>query len=252
MAYSLIFDTETTGLDKPFCYDLGYVIMDNESGVIVSEKHFIIEQIWHNLPLFESAYYHEKRPLYVTLMRAHKAVMTKYGYAMQEMKRDIRKYNISDAYAYNSGFDDKVFTFNCDWYKCINPLDEIAVHDIWAYASTFITTTADYQAYCEEHQRFTDTGNYKGNAETVFQYIMGFDDFEEEHMGLMDSQIEAKILYHCISKCGATYATDYKLTSILHRNVKKPFTIKIDNVTVCEGYYTKKYNRNDVYNFKTN
>ena len=250
MAYSLIFDTETTGLDKPFCYNVGYIIRDSESGARLVSREFVIEQIWHNLPLFESAYYHDKRPRYVQLMRSHRATMTKYGYAMQEMKRDIRKYEITDAYAYNSAFDDKVFTYNCDWYKCVNPLETIAIHDIWAYASTFITNTPEYRAYCETYQRFTDTGNYKGNAETVYQFITDLTEFEEDHMGLMDSEIEAEILHHCIT-LGAEYGKDYKLTKILPRNIEKPFTIKINSVPIYEGTYTKKYNRNDVYNFIT-
>lgn len=61
MEYIMIFDTETTSLATPFCYDVGYVIMDTETHSLVEKKHFIVEQNWHNLPLFESAYYKEKR-----------------------------------------------------------------------------------------------------------------------------------------------------------------------------------------------
>ena len=53
--YKLILDTETTSLDKPFCYDLGYCILDTEKMLFVEEKHCVVEQNWHNLPLFESA-----------------------------------------------------------------------------------------------------------------------------------------------------------------------------------------------------
>ena len=108
----LVFDTETTSLDKPFCYDVGWAVVDSTTGACLLERHYVIEQAWHNLPLFESAYYKEKRPLYVTLMRQHKAIMDKWGYVMRQLSRDLRQYEISDAYAYNSQFDDKVFTFN--------------------------------------------------------------------------------------------------------------------------------------------
>ena len=152
----MVFDTETTGLDKPFCYDVGYAIYDDD-GLELARRHFVIEQVWHNLPLFESAYYHEKRPLYVNLMRSKKAIMDKWGYVMLAMKRDIREYNVTAAYAYNADFDDKVFTFNCDWFKTGNPLENIPIFDIWGYVSQFITNTKEYQAFCEANQYFTDT-----------------------------------------------------------------------------------------------
>lgn len=250
--YIMVFDTETTSLDKPFCYDIGYIIMNCDNGETVVQKHFVIEQVWHNLPLFESAYYKEKRVEYVSLMRQRKAVMNKYGYVMREMARDIQKYNIEHAYAYNSSFDDKVFTFNCDWYKCNNPLDNVAIHDIWGYATKCVTTSdINYKVFCEQHERFTDTGNYKSSAEVVYQYITGNPDFVEDHMGLYDSMIEGQILYYCIVERGAKWHFDYQTTRILPREIPHPFTIKVNNKPIYEGNYIKKYNRNDVWNFTT-
>lgn len=250
--YRMVFDTETTGLDKPFCYDLGYTIINMENGETVKSAHYVIEQIWHNLPLFESAYYHEKRPLYVALMRARKAQMVKWGQATQAMVRDIKAYEITDVYAYNSTFDDKVFTFNCDWYKTINPLDNVAVHDIWGYASQFITNSPEYQAFCEAHELFTKTGNYSGSAETVWKFITQNPEFEEKHMGYYDSDIESGILLYCLINEGAELDKDYKVVNILKRPIEKPFVIKINNAVVYTGMYVTKSNRNDVYSFRTN
>lgn len=248
--YTMVFDTETTSLDKPFCYDVGYSILNMETMLVEEEKHFVIEQNWHNLPLFESAYYKEKRPLYIQLMRQHKAKMDKWGYVMKEMKRDIIKYGISDAYAYNSDFDDKVFTFNCDWFKCNNPLENVAIHDIWGYASEYITSKTEYQLFCEKNQRFTDTGNYKGSAEVVYQFLKNEPDFVEAHMGLYDTQIESTILVECIAM-GAEWGKDYKVKKILPRQIEKSFSIKVNGKIVYEGKYVKKYVRNDNYSFTT-
>lgn len=250
MDYVMVLDTETTGLDKCFCYDCSWVIMDKESGELVDFKANVVEQIWHNLPLFESAYYKEKRQKYVEMMRKHGAKMNKWGYIMREMKQDIRKYSISEVYAYNSDFDDKVISYNCDWFKCNNPLDDVAVYDIWGYASEFITNDSNYRAFCETFERFTDTGNYKGSAEVVHQFLLNDPDFIEEHMGLFDSEIEASILFECISR-GAEWGKDYKVNKILARPIFHPFTIKIDGVEIYSGEYVKKYIRSDVYNFKS-
>lgn len=250
MSYSLILDTETTSLDKPFCYDISWVIMDNETGNIVDMKANVVEQVWHNLPLFESAYYKEKRQKYIEMMRKHDAIMNKWGYIMRNLKQDIKRYSISEIYAYNSDFDDKVISYNCDWYKCQNPLDDIPVYDIWGYASTFVTNQFQYKIFCERYHRFTETGNYKGSAEVVYQYLTKNPDFIEEHMGLFDSEIEAQILYKCIQS-GAQWATSYKVNKILPREQKHPFTLKINGQKIYSGEYVKKVFRNDVYNFKT-
>ena len=224
--------------------------MDKAKGAIVDFKSCVVEQVWHNLPLFESAYYKEKRDKYVQMMRKHDAIMNKWGYIMRELKNDIRKYEVTAVYAYNSDFDDKVIKYNCDWFKCQNPLENVQVYDIWGYASQFVTNCEAYKQFCETHERFTDTGNYKGSAEVVYQYLTNDSEFIEEHMGLFDSEIESQILYLCIAK-GAKWNTEYKVNKILARNAKKPFTIKIDGDTILEGEYVKKYVRNDVYNFKT-
>lgn len=248
--YIMVFDTETTGLDKPFCYDVGYCILNTESQLIELEKHFVIEQTWHNLQLFESAYYKEKRPLYVQLMRQHRTKMDKWGYVMQEMRRDIKKYNVIGAYAYNSDFDDKVFTFNCDWFKCNNPLEDIPIFDIWGYASEIITNTGNYRVFCDTWERFTDTGNYKSSAEVVYQYIKNDAEFTEQHMGLYDAQIESAILLHCID-CGAQWQTNYKPKKILPRLVSHPFTVKVNGEEIYSGEYVKKYVREGLYSFTT-
>ena len=67
-------------------------------------------------------------------------------------------------------------------------------------------------------------------------------------MGLHDVVIETEILLHCIAK-GATWSTDYKVTKILQRKQKKPFTVKVNNKVIYQGEYVKKYVRNDTFNF---
>ena len=63
MSKICVFDTETTSLDKPFCYNIGYVIADPETDEILLRRDFVVEQIWHNQPLFQTAYYAAQRPL---------------------------------------------------------------------------------------------------------------------------------------------------------------------------------------------
>lgn len=247
--YIMVFDTETTDLNKCFCYNVGYHIVDEATGEVVKEREAVVEQIWHNLELFSTAYYADKRPLYVDKMRKHTATMDKWGYITQEMIRDIKRYHITDIYAYNSAFDDKVFAFNCDWFKTINPLETLAVHDIWGYASEAITNTAKYRAFCEANNRFTETGNYSGTAETVYQFITNDPSFVEQHMGLADSRIEFAILWHCVKNLGLKWATDYKVVKILPRTIPHPYTIYVNGSVIHSGEYIKKSSYKDNFRF---
>lgn len=251
MATIAVFDTETISTnEKKFCYNVGYVILDTDSRAVLCKKDYVVEQIWHNRPLFETAYYAEKRPLYVAAMRSRKATLEKWGYIMRDMAKDFREHKVECAYAYNSPFDDSVFTFNCDWFKTNNPFDTVPIYDIRGMVSEFITNTADYTKFCEDNERFTDAGNYSATAETVYQYIMADPDFVEEHTALADSEIEAEILLTCLD-LGAEIGKEYPVTRILWRNNEKPLTVKIDGMPIFNGTYVKKYVREGLYSFTT-
>jgi hypothetical protein len=218
----MVFDTETTSIDKPFCYNIGYVIA-NENETLV-RKSFVVEQIWHNLPLFNTAYYAEKRPLYVSAMKARKTVLDKFGYICREMARDIKQYNVKFAFAYNSPFDEKVFNFNCDWFKCLNPFDTVIIKDIRAFAHKYIVNE-DYMQFCELNEQFTDSGNYSTTAETMFRYIANDIDFIEDHTALSDSIIELEILRKCL-RAGANLDESLVARRSIERKVEKTLHIQ--------------------------
>ena len=238
-----VFDTETISIGKPFCYNVGYIITDTENDNILTKKDFVVEQIWHNLPLFETAYYKEKKDIYIKRMRGKKAIMSKYGYICQEMKRDFNKYGVEIAFAFNSGFDENVFNFNCNWYKNINPFDNIPIKDIRAFVHYFMVDD-NFKAFCDKHSLFTDSGNYSTTAETMYKYITKNVDFEEEHTALQDSLIEWEILKECIKK-GANLQDNYIAKKSIARTQPQVLTIrteKKDFLFNCNGYtvYKKK------------
>ena len=226
-----VFDTETTSLDKPFCYNIGYIVADTETSSVLVSRDFVIEQVWHNLPLFETAYYAEKRPVYVNRMRARQATMDKFGYVCAQMRRDFKSFNVERAYAFNSDFDERVFSFNCDWFKCINPFEEIPVHDIRAYAMNTIGASDAYKAFCEEHNLLTENGNYQTTAESFFKYL--FDkDFVEEHTALADSVCEYEILQY-LSDNETDISQPQTAPRFLERKVMQEWTIQKGGETVA-------------------
>lgn len=246
----VIFDTETTSLNKPFCYNLGYVIVDASTFEILKKEDFVIQQIWENLPLFATAYYEEKRNIYISAMRGKKAEMIKYGYAMSKMIADFKKYDVKKAYAYNSPFDDSVFSFNCDWYKVRNPFDNIPIYDIRGMVTKFITDTEAYKNFCEENEFFTETKrNYSTTAETVYRYITKNLDFEEAHTALSDSIIETEIIHYCIEN-GASLEEEYTVKMAIPRIKATNFEIYVNNEKIYEGVYRKKYTRDNKFYFR--
>lgn len=235
----VVFDTETTDIEKPFCYNIGYVIADSDTKAILCKRDYVVEQVWHNLMLFTTAYYADKREMYVDYMRRRKMLMDKYGYITQTMIRDFKAFNVELAFAYNSPFDTKVFEYNCDWFKCINPFDNIEIKDIMNYTHTFIAFTQEYKNFCDLHERYTDRGNYSTSAETMYQFISNNPNFCEEHTALADSEIELEILLYCLDK-GAKIDGQYKRYSSVPRDIPKELKVIDTNGHINTFTYKKK------------
>lgn len=238
-----VFDTETTSLEKPYCYNVGYLIFDTESRACLVKREFVIEQIWHNLPLFNTAYYANKRSIYVGALRARTIRMEKFGYVTQQMLRDFRNYEIERAFAYNSAFDEKVFEFNCDWFKVINPFETVPISDIRGFVHHFMVDNT-FRAWCEENNAFTESGHYSTTAEALTRYIRSDASFTEDHTALSDSEIEAEILFTCLDR-GADLNGDYQAKRSIEHKVTREFTIDLPGEKIIvEGtratYYKTK------------
>lgn len=232
----IVFDTETTSIDKPFCYNVGYVIGDTEGNILL-RRDFVVEQIWHNLALFTTAYYANKRAIYVDAMRAKKAVMDKWGYIMRTMARDMKTFEVAIAYAYNSPFDDKVFTYNNDWFKTINPLDDMPLYDVRAYfIEAFVNDV--YKKWCDEHGFYTDSGNYSTTAEHAFRYVSGNLEFVEEHTALADSEIEYQILIGAAKK-GVDITQEKSCPRSIEKTNERTLTVYKDKEIILTENYNK-------------
>lgn len=196
----LVFDTETIGVDKKFCYNVGYVVVnidDNNHFHIIDKKEFMTKQVWYNKMLYSTAYYAQKKPIYTQRIREKKIRVLPFEEIINEILMDIERYNINYAFAYNSNFDEQVFDFMSDWFKTINPFEEINVHDIRAYFMQRVENSSVYKDFCEQFGKFTESNNYSTTAETAYQFVSGDMDFTEEHTALSDSVIETEILEWC-------------------------------------------------------
>lgn len=230
----LIFDTETVQLQKPFCYNIGYKIVDTEKDWhTLTEKDFIVEQIWHNRPLFETAYYAEKRKIYIGSMRSRKTKMLRWYQIMRELEKDIKFYDVKVAFAFNAPFDDRVMDFNAEYFHTANPLETIPLLDIRGFWHCFVLQyDTSFFDWCEENKAFTENGNYSSTAETCFRYVTDNLNFEEAHTALADSRIECDILQYVMEHTDFDLMIDYKPVNSLKRTVPKKLTVKDTNKNI--------------------
>lgn len=241
----VVFDTETTSIDHPFCYNIGYKIANIESGDTLLKRDFIVKQVWENRMLFSTAYYKDKKELYRKKMRDKSIIKMRLEDICDQMIKDFENYAVELAFAYNSGFDERVFDFNCEWIKANNPFDNLPIRDIMNFVHTFIAFREDYQAFCEINKLFTENGNYSTSAETLFRYITQNLEFEEEHTALADSIIEFEILRTCVVEYGADITAIYKRYSSIPRKIPKELKVIDTNGVEHIFKYGKRRNYQD-------
>lgn len=237
----VVFDTETIDTEHPYCYNVGFVVFDTDEFKVLTKREYVIEQVWHNPMLFSTAYYADKRPIYVSRMKGRKIKMSKWGYVCREMKTIFDTLGVEIAFAYNSSFDERVFNFNCDFFHTINPFDNIPIKDIIPFVHNKIGFTNAFKNFCEKYELFTESGNYSANAENVYRFISNNTEFIEEHTALADSEIELEILLECIKR-GCEFEGEYKK----YRSIPR----KIDRVLRVEQHFEDGFVTTD-FNYKT-
>lgn len=244
----MVIDTETTSIDKPFCYNIGWVVADMEENgncKILEEKEFMVKQVWYNTMLFSTAYYADKKELYHERIRQHFIEVKRFDEIVDILLETLEHFNIEFAYAYNSPFDVRVFNFMSEWFHTPNPLAEVPVFDIRAYFTHAIKDSLVFKRYCERNEFFTESGNYSTTAEIAYKYLLEDDEFTEEHTALADSEIELEILSMC-AVIGQNIFTEQKAIKSIPRLVEKVFTIKCRNEEfVFKGLTAKWYKKDN-------
>lgn len=224
-----VFDTETAGeLMAPLVYDLGVVITDRK-GTLIESARWIIEEIFDNTELMDSAYYAVKIPKYYKDEDV-KDIKVPFHVAMVEFRALMEKYDVSVVAAYNMGFDmralantymqlvGKKYNQKMIWAKSklgkFYPNNEEMFRKyflkdreekmtflcIWSYACEVIFPSRNYRIMADDFGWTSEKGNYLTNAEVCYRYLSKDVFFEEQHTALDDSFIETYILAECEKK----------------------------------------------------
>ena len=190
---------KTVGISKPLIYDIGWTIIDRQ-GRTYDRKNFLISEIFSVPAIFNTAYYADKRPLYLEKLQAGEIILTDWRTATKELEDALNA--VKAVGAYNAAFDfkkaipftelyiNKLYSPDFhDWLDYQNYLIDRAANgfrnqrtasskpaddneifrfrggvyplfDIWALACEHIMDSAEYRDFALDEGLLTDSGKY--------------------------------------------------------------------------------------------
>jgi hypothetical protein len=198
----LLVDTEFVSLNKPFVYDLSYLIARKVDDKFITLKSVgnVVKQVYQNKMMFETAYYSDKRKLYTNAMKGKTYKQNYFGNILRELKKDIKEYNVSMVLGYNVNADLRSIGFTSEYLKLNNPLNETKVIDLMPIVVNTICDTNEYKDFAKENKLITEKGYYKMSVESVMKYITNDIYFVEKHLGKSDNENEIDLLNYAIEK----------------------------------------------------
>lgn len=220
---------KSVAIAKPLIYDLGWKIVDR-NGIVYNSENFLISEIFSVPSIFDTAYYAEKRPIYLEKLRNGEIMLTDWQTAMTAFLADLEV--CCAVGAYNSMFDFKKaipFTelyisklYSADYYNWLAWQEKTCawlanggkpsgtqtfeetifrfrgkcypLFDLWGLSCEHILNCDEYKQMCVDNEWNTASGKYfKTSAETAFRFLSGDTSFIECHTAIDDCEIEAQL-----------------------------------------------------------
>lgn len=256
---------------KPLIYDIGWTICDR-AGNIHERKQFLIAETFSVPAVFNTAYYAEKRPIYLEMLRKGETVIKPWNEVMEIFMTDTAE--VDSVGAFNSMFDFKKaipFTelyvnmlYSPDYFrweeiqrksckriafekpsKDYNPEFDpdhflfrgrlYDLFDLWGLATTYLLNNVTYKNNCLKYGMITNSGVYfKTSAETSYRYLCDKYDFIESHTALDDAIIESYILHKIAQKHAITPGIKYFPFRDLGYTYEHCMRRKVPNIKECE------------------
>ena len=198
----IVLDTETTNtIDDPFCYDIGWAVVDPDTGEIEKTESYVVAEIFLDSSLMHEAYFAEKIPQYWDEIKSGDRKLARLNTIRKSLKADCDAYGISEIYAHNARFDYRSCSLTQRWltsskYRYFFPYG-VEICDTLKMAREALGADETYRAFCEENEYKTSRGQLRFTAEIIYRFLTGQNDFCEAHTGLEDVLIEKEILVAC-------------------------------------------------------
>lgn len=207
--YIMVLDTETANglvvndkldLSCSLVYDIGFIVIDKK-GKIYYQKSMAIRDIFCGMAdVMKSTYYAKKLPKYWEDIKAGKRELVSFIWARKIVLDVMKKYNIQTVSAHNARFDINALNNTIRYLtksekRYFFPYGT-EIWDTLKGANNTICKQKGYIHFCERNGYMTkhNKPRVRATAEILYRYISGDNNFIEEHQGLDDTTIEAKIL----------------------------------------------------------
>lgn len=229
-------ERQRVSIAKPLIYDLGWTVVD-ALGRVYAKKNFLIAEIFSNPVIFNTAYYKDKRPLYIEKIAMGEISVVMWEQAIEELISDMVQCEAVGAY--NAMYDFKKALPFTDLYlsKVYSPdfqnwleyqkkvMQEIVsgeryesdkdfepevfrfrgqvfpLFDVWGLSCQHILNTDEYRETAARNKWVTASGKYyKTSAEMAYRFFTGQEDFDEAHTALNDAEIESELFAECMRR----------------------------------------------------
>lgn len=214
--YILVLDIETANFtDDAIAYDIGFAVADRKGNIYEKHSLMISEMFLDEAEMMNSAYYAEKIPQYWADFAHGKRTMVSITTARKILYKVMKKYRITDVYAYNASFDsrglDRTIRFlTKSEIRFFFPYGT-KIHCIWNMACQTLLQQKHFFKFALENGFVSASGNVQTSAEVAYRYICKDSTFTESHTGLEDVEIETAILAKC-------YSLHKKMNTKIYRN----------------------------------
>ena len=225
--YILVVDVEATTRNgtqlemqqgKNLFYDLGFMVTDKK-GTNYLQGSLLVDEIWNDESLMNSAYYANKIPLYEQKLKDNLIHVLPFLEIRKLLRFIVDKFNVTQFSAYNLSFD--IGSLNYTSYQLtdsynshffgFNQRKNLKKVDIWTLVCKTVFIQKGFPGFCADNGFISPKGNYETTAEVAYSYLNREPEFEEEHTGLADVFIEVELMkyaYRQRKKIGDTYEWD--------------------------------------------
>lgn len=214
--FVIVFDTETCNgivvddkldLSQSLVYDIGWQVVDLHGNVYERRSFVIYETFVGMKEVMKSAYYANKIPMYENQIKSGDRKLVRFETMRKQFLNDMETYgtNIVGS-AHNARFDYNALN------NTIRYLTKSRQRFFFPYGTELWDTLkmarqtfgkeSRYRKFCESNGYMTKhkVPQVRLTAEILYRYISGNNDFEEEHTGLADVEIETEILWAMLRK----------------------------------------------------
>lgn len=188
-------------------YDLGGEVVNVESGTILDSFSLVNYDVFFKMPeAMEKAYFAEKIPKYKEEIKQGKTKTVTTWTMWRTVLEMCKKYDVKAIVAHNAWFDVRTLNSTIRYQtkskkRFFLPYN-IPIMDTMKMSEKVICKTKEYVNFCKTNNYMTShsTPRPQKTAEVLWRFLSGDNDFQEEHTGLADVEIEAQIFLECVRR----------------------------------------------------